>query len=99
MDNAGHTLRFPRVSRQSLPIGSDYTPAPPDPPILVIRSSADLHHKLPEVLALEQADERLRSFAEAVDHRLPALELAGPQEAADFAHELAHQARVVGDDE
>src|SRR6516165_7654047 len=47
MDKAGHTLRFPRVCRRSLTIGTDYTPVPPDPPILVIRSSRRLARAIP----------------------------------------------------
>src|SRR5476649_674532 len=67
--------------------------------LFVTDPSANLHDQLAEVLALQQAEERLRRLGEAVDDGLAALELAGFQQPADLGHELGQHRCMIGHDE
>src|SRR2546427_415692 len=60
---------------------------------------ADLDEHLAEVLAAEQADERLGRLLEALDDVLAVLQLALAQPARAVGEELRHPVGVIADDE
>src|SRR6185437_340546 len=63
------------------------------------RSSADLHHLLAEILALQEADEGARRVLDAVGHGLAVFDLAPAQILAEPLQRLGPAVHVVGDDE